>query len=221
MSDLLDDIAGLSEVRPQPGVNGQPVATTCKTCGTALPVKGEPGYHSMRQYCVECGPPTKAGPKRKRTKLRAGDDEPPASVTNNVTVNIPRPRTPKLTGDAAAVEDGAAQMLNMIPLLWSLTGDEVCPSELQKAIPAIAKQLGVLTKYHPGLKKIFAPGESTGEAFAWIGLLITVSPVLLTILTHHHLLGESMAERLASFVAVGAVIAAEADAPGEPSEPAP
>jgi cytochrome b561 len=79
----------------------------------------------------------------------------------------------------------------------------VCAGAILESIPAIARQLGELSKFQPVLKKIFTPGESTGEALAWIGLVIALSPVTLAVLAHHNLLKPDTLERLAGFVNVG------------------
>ena len=70
------------------------------------------------------------------------------------------------------------------------------PEALASAIPAIAHQLALLSKYHPFIRKIFVSGEGTGEAMAWVGLVIAVSPAIIAILSHHNVLRGKMAERL-------------------------
>ena len=90
-------------------------------------------------------------------------------------------------------------MLGLLPLIFAMSGDTQCAEALSNGIPQIAAQLGALTEYHPGLKKIFAPGESTGEAMAWIGLTIAVAPVIIAILAHHDLISPKMAQTFAVF----------------------
>ncbi len=115
------------------------------------------------------------------------------------TMQPPKPKiVTKKDSDADKVEAGALSMLIFVPMIWMLIGDEVCPVALNEALPAIAKQLGELSRYHPGLKKVFAPGEGTGEAFVWVAMMIAVSPVIVAVLTHHRIIKGDMAERLKS-----------------------
>ena len=140
-----------------------------------------------RLYCDE----HKNGKKKRKTLDGAGDEPLPGSIQPP-----PRKTVTKKDSDAQKVEAGALAMLAFVPIAWSMVGDEVCPIALNEAIPAIAHQLGELSRFHPQLKRIFAPGEGTGEAFVWISLAIAVSPVIVAILTHHGVIKGDLAQRL-------------------------
>jgi ribosomal protein L37E len=209
-----DDEFPQSVIKNEPGRNGVPRATECITCGTPLPEKGEEGYHPQRKYCVSCGAPSdaKKGKKTKsstrtRTKVGPAGDEPaPRSVTNNFTIKASTGKT-KLSNEIAAVEEGATYMLGFAPMIMAALGDTVCPEALSQAIPDIARQLAVLSKYHPFIRKIFVSGEGSGEFMAWIGLLITISPVIVTVLAHHELISGKVGERIAYASAFGGMFA--------------
>jgi hypothetical protein len=188
-------VTAISEVKGQPGRNGVPSATECVKCGLPLPKEGEPFYQVQRKYHNECRPYT--APKAKvKAKVTPGNDDPaPKSVTNNFKVTIPK-ANPKLETEMQAVEESATFMLGFIPMALAGFGDEVCPQALVAAIPAIAHQLALLSKYHPVIRKIFVSGEGTGEAMAWVGLAIAVSPAIIAILSHHNLLKGAAAQRL-------------------------
>lgn len=181
-------------------------------CTNVLPKPDEPGYHAMKRYCDEHAPKQSTGAKKRQARVAPDADAPaPKSVTNNFVLKS-SPSRAKSSPAIAAVEEGAAQMLNLIPMIMAMTGDEVCPPEIAKAIPAIAHQLAVLSTYHPFIKKIFASGESTGEAMAWLGLIIATSPVIIAILAHHDLVSGKIAERIAVAAAFGKAVAESADA---------
>lgn len=197
MTDLLDnlgqeldpEIVAISEVKNEPGRNGVPSLTECAKCGRPLPAEGEPGYHPQRKYHPECR-------VKKPSKVSPDPDAPaPRSVTNNFKVTLPK-SSAKVDADISAVEESAAYMLGFVPMILAGLGDDVCPEALASAIPAIAHQLALLSKYHPFIRKIFVSGEGTGEAMAWVGLVIAVSPAIIAILSHHNVLRGKMAERL-------------------------
>ena len=218
-TDLLDnlgspidpEIYAISEVKNEPGRNGVPSATTCLTCGKDLPKDGEPGYHVQRKYHNECRPAKPKGKgtaAKKKTVLGPDDDAPsPKSVTNNFTVKTAPSAKSKIEPDLKAVEEGAAYMLGFAPMILAVLGDPVCPDVIASAIPDIARQLALLSKYHPGIKNLFVSGEGTGEMMAWIGLAITVSPVIIAVLAHHNLLKGKMGERIATAVAFTGLLA--------------
>ena len=163
-------------------------------CAIPLPE----GHHPMRKYCDEHQP---AASKPKAKKTESGDTA-PRSV--NINIKGPAPKKTKADSDGAAVKEGAEKMLGLLPLVFAMAGDLECSETIGNAVPQIAAQLGALTEYHPGLKKIFAPMESTGEAMAWVGLAIAVTPVIIGILVHHNLLSPKMAQTLAVFSTVAA-----------------
>ena len=158
-------------------------------CDSFLP-NGAP---KSQVYCV------KHQPKKRARTLGEPKEPPPPKIEVNLGKGAP-----KGSPDELAVEAGALQLLNLIPLVMAMTGDDVCPPAIASAIPAIAHQLGLLSKYHPGLKKIFAPQESTGEALAWLGLVLATTPVILVVCAHHKLLPESLLERLNGVIALAA-----------------
>lgn len=174
-------------------------------CTMPLPREGEPGYHPKRLYC-DAHQPKGSAAKR---KLKGNPDEgtPTKVINNNFTVKTPTSKT-KVSGDLAAVEDAATQMLNLLPMVLAMFGDEVCPPEIQKSIPAVAHQLAVLSKYHPVIKKLLTGGTGTGETMVWLGLAVAISPVIITVLAHHNLVGDKLAEKLAYVAAMGGVFAA-------------
>ena len=196
MTDLLDDVI-FDEADPSGPTC--PFPADDGICGLPIPVKGEPGYHYMRRYCDEHKPePQKAKPKKK--------ERAPRSVQPKITVQVGSNREPKVNSEDAKLKAGALKLLGFIPLGFALTGDAVCQAAVEQALPAIADQLVALCEYHPGLKKILAPTESTGEAMAWFGLFMATSPVILAILLHHNLLPEKIATSLAA--TLGAVATA-------------
>lgn len=138
------------------------------------------------KYCPEHQPgkkPPTAGQPR------------PTSVTNNIKVTLPTGA--KKTDDIAkSVEAGAAAMLGMLPVVFAAIGDEPCSAIFTRQIPAIAKQLGELARYHKGLEKFFAGAEGTGELFAWVGLIAVTLPALIAVMLHHNLVKGALAIRL-------------------------
>lgn len=194
-------------------------AKTCAKdgCASLLPAKGEPGYHPMRRYCDDHQPSSSPGAAARR-RMTNPDEPAPKSVTNNFIVKPAPTRTTKAAGDLARVEEGATQLLNLIPMVLAMFGDEVCPPEIAKATPLIAHQLAELSKFHPGLKRVFAPAESTGEMMAWLSLLVVVSPVIVTVLAHHNLVSGKIAERVAFAAAMGGMLKDAVDADAAPGQ---
>jgi hypothetical protein len=178
-----------------PGVNGEPPIDECQKCGEPLPE----GHHPMQRYCSE------HQPKKKKTK---SDDVPPRTV--NVNIKAPTIRATKKGSDAELVKAGAEKMLGLLPLAFLMAGDQVCSETMQRQVPAIAAQLADLSEFHPGIKKIFAPAESTGEAMAWLGLAIAVAPVIVGILVHHNLVSPQLATTLAAVVSMAPTSVANA-----------
>ena len=124
----------------------------------------------------------------------------PTSVTNNIKVTLPT--GPKKGDDIAkSVEAGAAAMLGMLPVVFAAIGDETCSDIFTRQIPAIAHQLGELSRYHKGLEKFFAGAEGTGELFAWVGLVAVTLPALIAVVLHHNIVKGALAERLATISA--------------------
>ncbi|MDE1822605.1 MAG: hypothetical protein KGI98_17350 [Euryarchaeota archaeon] len=190
MTDLLD--ADLELDRPLCQRDG---------CVNPLPISGEPGYNVQRKYCDEHQPKKKKG---KAEPLTPGDGEPtpPRVVEAHVHLGTSAKGGKKGAETAAKVTQAAEQFLGLIPLVMSVTGDEVCPEALSRSVPAIAAQLGELSKYHPGIAKLFTGGDGTGELFAWIVLVATVAPALIVVLVHHKIISKATAERFLAFVKV-------------------
>jgi hypothetical protein len=178
----------MSDYTPEPGVAGAPSVSTCQKdgCGLALPVKGEQGFHPMRKYCDDHQP---------KAKYKE-DRMPPSAKGPTINVNIPKPNAPKKGTELEKLEEGAQRLLGFLPLTFALANDEVCMTAVQQALPQIAHQLALVAEYHPGLAKILAPVESTGEAMAWMGLVMAITPVILAILSHHNLLPKKIGETL-------------------------
>lgn len=185
----------------QPGVGDNAPATFCQRviyidgeeelCGVPLPLKGEEGYSRTRKYCGD-HQPNKGNKSTKSPR--------PAKLPKSVEL----PSTP-LDPKLKEMEKAAAFYLDFLPLVFGLLDDEVCAAALTKQVPAIARQIALLTKYHPALAKLLTPGESVGEAMAWGGLAIAASPAIIAILVHHNLVPEKMGELLgATFLASAA-----------------
>lgn len=159
-------------------------------CPNHLPV----GAISTQRYCPE------HQPKKKKKNLGG----PAGPLPPRVTINVPRTGASKTDSDAAKVEAGALSMFSLAATGLALV-DPVCAKAVLDAVPAIARQLGELSKFQPVLKKIFTPGEGTGEALAWVGLFLVTSPVIVAILAHHNLLKPETVERLSAiFTAIPA-----------------
>jgi hypothetical protein len=106
------------------------------------------------------------------------------------------------------VAEGAEAMLGLVVMGIGLTGDAVCTEAWRSALPQICAQLGELSKYHPGLAKVFISSGVGGEGAVWVGLGLACAPALLATLSHHHMLPPAIAARIAG-VAVEVVAAAE------------
>lgn len=183
-------------------------APTCAKpgCDLPLPVKGETGYHRLRKYCDTHQPSSSPG-AAKRRMTNPDEPAPKTVVTNNFVIKPAPVKTAKTSSDLAKVEEGATQLLNLIPMVLAMFGDDVCPPEIAKAVPLIAHQLAELSKFHPALKKVFAGTESTGEMMTWLSLAVVVSPVIVTILAHHNLISGKIAERVAFAASMGGLLA--------------
>lgn len=178
-------------------------------CQNSLPV----GHHPTRRYCEGH---VKDGPLRRRAERARKKDTPP------VTINIGGPklgRPPKLKGDQLRVNDAATAWLGMAASVLEISGDLVCAEATKNAAPQIALQLALLSEFHPILVKILAPVEATGEALVWVSLAMAISPLILTVLTHHKVISDEAAGRIGIFTALGAVVG-NAKAPEEPVEEA-
>jgi hypothetical protein len=209
---LPDDLQGISVVKGEPGRNGVPSVSECLTCGLPLPKEGEPGYHVQRKYHNDCRPAKPKG-KKKPSIGPDGDAQLPPRVVNNFNVKTSSSAKSKIEPDLKAVEEGAAYMLGFAPMILAVLGDSVCPDVIAAAIPDIARQLALLSKYHPAIKKIFVSGEGTGEMMAWIGLVITISPVIIAVLAHHDLLKGKVGDRIATAVAFTGLLANQVNDP--------
>ena len=174
-------------------------------CDLPLPAKGEDGYHRLRKYCDQHQPSSSPGAAKRRMTNPA--EPAPRSVTNNFVIKPAPVKTTKPAADTAKVEEGATELLNLIPMVLAMFGDDVCPPEIAKAVPLIAHQLAVLSKFHPALKKVFAGTESTGEMMAWLSLVVVISPVIVTVLAHHNLISGKIAERVAFAASMGGLLA--------------
>ena len=128
---------------------------------------------------------------------KAGDDQP-----TGPTLHIPEPKAPPRK-DARAMEvaKGAETMLGLVVMGLGLTGDEVCTAAWQAAVPQIAAQLGELSRYHPGLAKLFVSSGVGGEGTVWIGLGFAVAPALLATLAHHNMLPQGLAVKIGGITA--------------------
>lgn len=120
----------------------------------------------------------------------------------------PAPKPTRKDARAQEVAEGAEAMLGLVVMGIGLTGDAVCTNAWKAALPQISAQLGELSKYHPGLAKVFVSSGVGGEGAVWVGLGLAVAPALLATLSHHHMLPDAIASRIAG-VAVEVVAAAD------------
>ena len=172
-------------------------------CQTPFP----PDSHPSRKWCDDH---KRGGIKDPRTKKSRKGDVPP------ITVNIKAPtgRPAKLKDDQQRVHQAAMAWLGMVSQVLKVTGDEVCAEATIKAAPEIALQLALLSEFHPIIVKILAPIEASGEALVWLSLAMAVSPLIITVLTHHKVISDEAAGRIGIFTAMGAVVG-KAQAPAE------
>ena len=187
MTDTLPD---LTEPTPAASLDTNDYNRPCQkdNCTEFIPI----GSHIARRYCDT----HYVGDKR---KVRKGDSPP-----RNININLPSP--PKATSKdkrADEVTAGAQALLTLIVSGIALAGDDVCAAAWNGAIPQIAAQLGELSKYHPGLTKIFAPIGEESEFGVWLGLSFAMAPAVIATLSHHHLMPQALAEKITG-VAVAA-----------------
>lgn len=183
LDDALNDDENPDEPLADLSLEGRRQCARVMSNGEQCPEYLPADAPDVRLYCEE----HKNGKKKKK----AADEPTPASVKRPATKKVD-----KASSDAEKVEAGALAMLAFIPLFAQLAGDTVCANAFVEALPAIAKQLGELSRYHPALKKVFAPGEGTGEALVWVSLAIVSSPVIIAVLTHHNIVKGKVAENL-------------------------
>jgi len=160
-------------------------------CANTLPE----GHHVTRRYCDGC---KRGGALHSRTER----DKPP---TVKFEVKPPRATNAK---DATKVKvaGAATAWIGLAAVAIEAAGDKVCADALKASAPSIAAQLAELSEYHPGIVKVLAPVEASGEVAVWIALVIAVSPIILTVLAHHELIPASWAERIAVGVQMGSVV---------------
>jgi hypothetical protein len=191
-ASLLEDVNGLGGLDDYERDFERPCVRLDKRtnsfCTDFLPV----GANDQQKYCPRHQPRS----SRLKARIKPPDAPQPKSVTNNIKVTIPKGATKKDNTDAERVEQAALAMLQMLPMLLAMTGDEICPPAISEQLPAIAAALGELSKFQPWLKKVFTPGESTGEVFAWVSLLVATSPALIVVLSHHGMISADLSERL-------------------------
>lgn len=143
------------------------------------------------------------GPKAKK-------DRPPV----NINVDLGKaPKGQKLEPDQQRVYEAATAWLTMLEQGMRAFGDEVCPDAIKIAIPQVALQLAILSKFHPMIIKILAPVEATGEGLAWISLSMAIAPVVLVVLVHHHVISEEQAKTFGVLTMMGAIVGAQQEAP--------
>jgi hypothetical protein len=160
-------------------------------CTILLPA----GHHPTRKWCDGH---KRGGYLHKTTKA----DKPPI----NVKINIPKATAPKVDAVHKRVEEAATAWLGLVAAMLEMSGDEVCAGAVKQCAPQIALNLATLSKFHPIIAKVLAPVEASGEVLAWVGLVVAISPVLITILTHHKLLSEEWGTRIGVVAAMGAVV---------------
>jgi hypothetical protein len=163
-------------------------------CTLLLPL----GHHKTRKFCDGH---IKGGYLIKEAKRRKSD-RPPV----NVKVNLGAAKGAKLQGDQQRVLEAATAWLGLVSGVLEASGDKVCAEATTQAAPQIAMQLALLAKYHPLIVKVLAPVEASGEALVWVSLLVAVSPLIITVLSHHNLISEEVAGRIGIVTAMGAVV---------------
>jgi hypothetical protein len=86
----------------------------------------------------------------------------------------------------AKVTAGATGMMQTIGMLMAMAGDAQCSEAVMAGAANWGKAMGELSRYQPGLVKVFAPtGEATGQAFAWVGVFAATVGVMTPVLVHH------------------------------------
>lgn len=155
--------------------------------------------HVTRRFCVGH---QRGGHLLKKAKA---DKAPRGHV--NVTVKPPSPRRTPKGDDVARVVGAVNAYLGLAAKILKARGDEQCATTIGDSAQGIAESVGEIARYHPGIAKMLAPVEATGEAAAWIGLLVAVSPVIVAILAHHELLPQSVADKVSVGVAVTGAVA--------------
>lgn len=108
--------------------------------------------------------------------------------------------------------EASSAWLNLVAGVLEASGDAICAEATKQQAPQIAMQLALLAKFHPIIVKVLAPVEASGEALVWISLLVAVSPVMLTVLTHHKIISDEIAQRIGIVTAMGSVIGAKPEA---------
>ena len=183
----LDTESPLSEETSGPGAQCAKVIR-----GERCPVVLAPEAHRLQRYCAEHQPQ-----KKKKGGRPAAEPLPPT-----ITIDLGGKGKSKKEDDLAArVEAGAATLLGLAPLVFAAIGDETCTAALATQIPAIAHQLGELSRFHPGLGKVFVDTDTLGEDGTWIALSIATLPALVAILVHHGIIKGEVARRAESAVA--------------------
>lgn len=195
MTDLLDMDLDPEGPDPDDGPEMGPGARCAKTtkAGRCPNVLG-PEAHRLQRYCVAHQPQKgkKKGPRPERAEPL------PPTITVDLGGKAPSKKEADL---AAKVEEGAQVLLGLLPLFFAAVGDGVCTEALSAQIPAISHQLGELSKFHPGIAKVFVGADVMGEAGTWIALAIATLPAIVAILVHHKVVKGAVAERLEGVVA--------------------
>ncbi len=180
----------------------------CEDCDTLLPGKGEPGFMPARKYCpVHSEEPAKAkGRNRKK-------DKPPAGAGPTVVINTPGGGRPSRADvNVQKVTAGATGMAQMMAGLILMGGDKVCAEAISDGAEQWGKAMGELSRYQPGLVKIFAPtGQATGQAFAWVGVFAATTGLMLPVLVHHGAIKPELAARLTGVMGAAESLAGVVD----------
>ena len=144
------------------------------------------GHHPWRKKCDEhYSGGTRTVKKRKerapRVVVQLGSDKPPARSDRK----------------AAETEKGARAMLQLVAAGVTMSGDQVCAAAIAGGSADLARALGELSKYQPALHKIFAPASASNQLGAWLGVAGASLPIVLVVLSHHHVLPDALAAKIA------------------------
>lgn len=161
-------------------------------CEVYLPA----GHHHRRLYCDE-HQPEQSKPKRDRAPKLV------VEIGNGA-------KTTKKDSDAARVAGGATALMTMLAQGVMLAGDDVCGTAMAMGAKNWGAAMGELAKYQPALVKIFAPTQSD-QVVVWISAAIATSAIVIPVLTHHGLMPEAVASKLAGTMVAATQMADASD----------
>lgn len=163
---------------------------TGELCGEPLPQ----GARNDRKYCDE-------------HRAKGGNTD---KAPRSVNINLPRQPVSAKKKDADRVTAAMLGYLGIMEGLFRAANDDVCADAVKRAAPGLAQAVGSLSEYHPVLVKVLAPLKATGEATAWLMLVVAAGPFVVAVLAHHELIDKTLAERLGVVAKASSSFAASA-----------